>query len=201
MIKKEYEKVIERLFKNKSVLKLKQITENGIHPEQIRRMVADGTLIRTGYGLYMKPDAEITRYHSLAEIAEQIKNGVICLLSALQFHEIGTQMPGDIWIGIRRKTAIPRIRSHSVRIITYSTISFYEGIEEYTIEGIAVKIYNPAKTVADCFKYRNKIGLDIAIEALKDVVENKICSIDELWKYAKICRIHNIIKPYVEVLV
>ena len=196
-----YKTIIENLFKKKSIIKLKEITDQRIHPEYIRRMILKGQIIRVGHGIYMKPDTEITANHSLVEISKQISIGVICLLSALQYHEIGTQMPSEIWLGIPRKNAIPRTRYHSLRIITYSEKTFYEGIDEHTIEGVLVKIYNPAKTIADCFKYRNKIGLDTALEALKEVLKNKICTIDDLWKYAKICRVHNIMKPYLEVLI
>lgn len=201
MTEKKYKVILEALFKKKSVLKLKEIKDHGIHPEYIRRMIIKGQIIRVGHGIYMKPDTEITAYHSLVEVSKQISIGVICLLSALQYHEIGTQLPSEIWLGIPRKTAIPRIKNHSVKIITYSKKSFYEGIDEHIIEGVVVKIYNPAKTVADCFKYRNKAGLDVALEVLKDVVKNKICNIDDLWKYAGICRVRNIMKPYLEALV
>lgn len=148
----------------------------------------------------MLPDAEITVHHGLAQARKAIPKGVICLLSALRFHEIGTQAPHEVWMAIDRRAARPRIKRPRMRIVRFSGKALTEGIEEHRVEGVAVRIYNPAKTVADCFKYRNKIGLDVALEALREVIRGRKCSVDELWQYAKVCRVTNIIRPYMEAI-
>ncbi|MCD6365577.1 MAG: hypothetical protein J7M14_06845 [Planctomycetes bacterium] len=127
--------------------------------------------------------------------------GVICLLSALRFQEIGTQAPHEVWIALDRRAARPRARRLKTRIVRFSGKALTEGVDEHTIEGVQVRIYRPAKTVADCFKYRNKIGLDVALEALREVLRSRKCSIDELWKYASICRVTKTMRPYTEATV
>jgi predicted transcriptional regulator of viral defense system len=149
----------------------------------------------------MLPDAEVTANHGLAVAAKAIPKSVICLLSALRYHEIGTQSPQEVWIAIDRRAASPRIKYPKLRIMRFSGMALTEGIEEQNVEGVPVKVYNPAKTVADCFKYRNKVGLDVALEALRDVVHNRRCTIDELWKYAKVCRVAKTMRPYMEAVV
>ena len=145
--------------------------------------------MRVGRGLYSLSDADVTVHHGLAQAGKAIPRGVICLLSALRFHEIGTQAPHEVWIAVDRRAARPRAKSLGMRIVGFSGKALTEGIDERIVEGVPVKIYNPAKTVADCFKYRNKIGLDVALEALHDVIRERKCSTDELWRYAEICRV------------
>lgn len=157
--------------------------------------------MRVGRGLYRLPDAEVTAHHGIAQASKIVPKGVICLLSALRFHEIGTQVPHEMWIAIDRKSARPQARNPKMRIVRFSAKALTEGIDKHSIEGVPVKIYNPAKTVADCFKYRNKIGLDVALEALREVIRERKCTIDELWQYAKICRVTNIMRPYMEAIV
>ena len=157
--------------------------------------------MRIGRGLYSLPDVEATVYHGIAQASKVVPKGVICLLSALRFHEIGTQVPHEVWIAIDRKSARPKARNPKMRIVRFSAKALTEGIDKHSIEGVPVKIYNPAKTVADCFKYRNKIGLDVALEALREAIRERKCTIDELWQYAKICRVTNIMRPYMEAIV
>lgn len=191
------EQILE-LAKQMGVLQVRDLTSRGIHPEYLRRLWKKGLLIRTGRGLYISADAEISIHHGLAQTSKRVPHGVVCLLSALQYHELGTQSPFEVWIALDRRAARPRIDFPPLRIMRFSGEALTEGIEEHSIEGIKVRLYNPAKTVADCFKYRNKIGLDVALEALKDCREQEKCSNDELWYYAKICRVANVMRPYLE---
>jgi predicted transcriptional regulator of viral defense system len=123
---------------------------------------------------------------------------VVCLLSALQFHDLTTQAPFQVWLAIDRKAWLPKEPRLPIRIVRFSGPALEKGIEEHIIEGVSVKVYNPAKTVADCFKYRNKIGLDVALEALRDCRRERKCTNYDLWEYAKICRVANVMKPYLE---
>ena len=182
------------------IIRVRDVISQGIHPEYLRRMCEKGLLTKMGRGIYIPANSEISPNIGLAQISKRIPQGVICLLSALQFHDIGTQSPFEVWVGIDRKAAKPQIDYPPVRVVRFSGLALSEGIEEHLIEGVVVRVYNKAKTVADCFKYRNKIGLDVALEALKDCHSRRLCSNDELWKYAKICRVSNVIKPYLEAI-
>jgi len=193
------EKILE-LAHSSEVVSVSDVKSLGIHPEYLRRLCADGKLVRITRGLYRLPDAEITAHHGLAQAGKVVPKGVVCLLSALRFHEIGTQLPHEIWVAIDRRTAQTRVKRPKMRIVYFSGKAFTEGVEEHKIEGVTVRIYSPAKTVADCFKYRNKIGLDVALEALREVLRNRMCSVDELWKCAKICRVTKTIRPYMEAI-
>lgn len=187
-----------KLARQMGVLRVSDLTSRGIHPEYVRRLCKKGLLTRTGRGLYVAADAEISAHHGLAQAAKRVPHGVICLLSALQFHELGTQSPFEVWVALDRRAARPRIDYPPLRIVRFSGKALTEGAEEHAIEGVKVAIYSAAKTVADCFKYRNKIGLDVALEALRDCREQRKCSNDDIWRYAKICRVANVMRPYLE---
>jgi predicted transcriptional regulator of viral defense system len=194
-------KIMEKvllLAKKRSMIRIRDLTKKGIHPEYLRRLCKKGLLMKMGRGVYIPADSEITQNVGLAQVAKRIPHGVVCLLSALQFHNIGTQSPFEVWIAIERKSAKPRIDYPPVRIVRFSGKALSDGIEKRQIKGVEVKIFNKAKTIADCFKYRNKIGLGVALEALKDCRRQRLCTNDQLWEYAKICRVANIMKPYLE---
>jgi predicted transcriptional regulator of viral defense system len=193
-------KRILELARHSGVVSTGEVRSEEIHHEYLRQLCREGKLVREGRGLYSLPDADVTVHHGLAQASKAIPKGVICLLSALRFHEIGTQAPHEVWIAIDRRAARPRVERPRMRIVRFSGKALTEGIEERRVEGVPVKIYNPAKTVADCFKYRNKIGLDVALEALRDVIRERKSSTDELWRYAKICRVTKIIRPYMEAI-
>src|SRR3990170_540186 len=188
------------LARDRGVLRLRDVTAAGIHPEYVRRLMATGQLIRTGRGLYMLADADITENHSLVEAARRVPDGTVCLLSALLFHRIGTQMPHQVWLALDVKAPLPRADSTPLRIVRFSGAALRAGVESHRIEGVEVRVYSPAKTVADCFKYRNKIGLDVALEALREGWRDRRFSLDELWGYAKVCRVANVVRPYLESL-
>lgn len=192
---------ILKLIRISGVVSTAEVRSHGIHHEYLRQMCGRGEIVRVGRGLYSLPNPDVTINYGLMLATKTVSRGVICLLSALRFHEIGTQAPHEVWIALDRRAARPRIRHPKMRIVRFSGMALTEGIDEHMIEGVQTRIYNPAKTVADCFKYRNKIGLDVALEALREVLRDRKCSIDELWKYAKICRVTNIMRPYIEAIV
>jgi predicted transcriptional regulator of viral defense system len=142
----------------------------------------------------------VTVHHSYAEVAKRVADATVCLLSALAFHEITTQSPASVWIALPKGARTPALDSPSLRIVRLSGLSLTKGIENHQVDGVPVRVYSAAKTVADCFKFRNKIGLDIAIEALKDCLCQKKASVNEVYRYAKICRVGNVIRPYMEAL-
>ena len=195
------ESAILKMARKSGVVRAREIREAGLHSEYLRRLCKSGHLIRTGRGLYSLADGDFTEHHTLAEACKRVPHGIICLLSALSYHEIGTQNPHQIWMAIDRAVRKPKVDYPPIRIFRFSGQSLKEGIEEKKIEGVSVRVYNPAKTVADCFKYRNKVGIDVAIEALKECLRSRRCTIDELFHYAQICRVRNIMRPYMEAIV
>jgi len=190
-----------RLLEQHKIVRTTELSRAGVHPETIRRMVKTGDIIKLARGLYSLPGYQPTEYYSLIEAQKLVDQGVVCLLSALSYHEIGTQNPSEIWMAIPRKTRPPKIENSPVKIVKFSEEGYQAGIETHSIENNEIKIYNIPKTIADCFKYRNKLGIDVAIEALKDVMLNKRTTVDELLKYAEIYRVRQIITPYMESLV
>jgi predicted transcriptional regulator of viral defense system len=178
----------------------RDLEQLGIPREYLLRLYRRGKLSRTGRGVYTLPDAAITERHSYAEVTKRVPGAVLCLLTALAFHEITTQNPPSIWIALEKGARTPALESPSLRIARLSGPSLIEGIETHRVEGVSVRVYSAAKTVADCFKFRNKIGLDIAIEALRDCLSQRKASINDIYRYAKICRVSNVIRPYMEAL-
>ncbi len=182
------------------IVRPREIEAIGVPREYLLRLHRQGKLGRTGRGIYTLPDAAVTERHSYAEVAKRVPGAVLCLLSALAFHEITTQTPASVWIALGKGARKPAIVSPSLRVVRLTEPSFSEGIEKHPAEGVTVRVYSAAKTVADCFKFRNKIGLDIAIEALKDCLRQKKATVNEIYRYAKICRVSNVIRPYMEAL-
>jgi len=189
-----------KLVQKRGMVSVRDVSARGFHPEHLRRLVADGLLVRVTRGVYAPADAEPTENHSLAQVAKKVPHGVICLLSALRFHEIGTQSPFEVWVAIDRRARKPSVHGTKLRVVRFSGTSRTNGIERHQIEGVEVAVYSAAKTVADCFKYRNKIGLDVALEALRDGLQNRRFTRDDLWKYAKMCRVTGVLRPYLEMI-
>ena len=197
----QIEQLLE-LAKKYGVLRSRDLNTFGLPREVLRRMERKGMLERVGRGLYILPGAEnITEHHSLVEACKQTPHGVVCLLSALAFHGLTTQSPFEVWLAIDKKARPSRSEGPPTRFVRFSGAALVDGVEEHVIEGVPVHIYNAAKTVVDCFKYRNKIGIDVAIEALRDCRRDHRCTSDELWHYAMICRMTRVIKPYLEAVV
>ncbi len=182
------------------IVRSRDIEAIGVPREYLARLHRQGKLNRLGRGIYILPDTPITEHHSYAEVVKRVPEAVLCLLSALAFHEITTQNPSSVWIALRKGARKPAVTSPSLRIVRLTGSSLTEGIETHPVEGVPVRVFSAAKTVADCFKFRNKIGLDVAIEALKDCVRQKKANINEIYRYAKICRVSNVIRPYMEAL-
>lgn len=173
----------------------------GIHTQVLTRLVREGVLERLARGVYRLVDAPLTEYHSLALVAAAVPGAVVCLLSALQFHGIGSQTPIDVWIAIERRAAPPTLDYPPLRVVRFSGDAYASGIEHHTIEGQSVAVYSLAKTIADCFKYRRKIGLEIALEALSEAIEQQRVSPAELNAFARIDRVQKVMQPYVEAVI
>ena len=188
---------LRTLADERGILRTSEAEEEGIPRQYLSRLVDRGDLVRIGRGLYRRPDHEVTSHHSLAVAAKRVPKGTVCLLSSLQFHDLTTQNPLDVWLAIGHKDREPTVDAVSLRIVRMSGDARTEGIEEHEIEGVSVPIYEPAKTVADCFKYRSRVGLDVALEALRDFHEQG-GSMDALWRYADLCRVQSVMRPYME---
>lgn len=166
----------------------------------LTRAVRRGQLERIGRGVYGLPARPVSAHGTLAEASLRVPKGVICLLSALRFHGLTTQAPFEVWLAIDNKAATPRLDYPPLRLVRFSGPALSEGIEKHRIDGVTVRVTCVAKTVADCFKYRNKIGLDVALEALREAWAARRISSDELWRYATIDRVANVMRPYLESL-
>ena len=169
----------------------------------LTRFVKTGLLVKLQRDLYTSAHnkSELTEHQSLQEVSLTVPKAVICLLSALRFHEVTTQNPHEVWVAIDVKSWTPAISYPPIRWVRLSGRALEFGIREHIIDGVRIRVYSPAKTVADCFKFRNKIGLDIAIEALREVYRQKKATTDELWEAAKVCRVSKVMLPYMESLV
>lgn len=182
------------------IMRPRDLKRMGIPQDYLWELSRRGQIERLGRGLYALPGADVTEYHSLAEVSKRAPDAVICLLSALRFHDLTTQSPFEVWIALNRTAHAPKVEGIQLRVMRFSGLSFTQEIEEHSIEGVPVRVYGPAKTVADCFKYRNKTGMDVAIEALRDCLAKRKCTRDDLWRSAKICRVANVMRPYLEAL-
>ncbi len=147
------------------------------------------------------PDRSISEHHGLVAVAAAVPHGTITLLSALQFYQIGTQLPSQVWIALDRRARRPALKYPPLRIVRYSGAALTEGIETHRVEGQALRLYSAAKTIADCFKYRNKIGLEVALEALREGWRARRFTVNELDRYARICRVQRVMRPYIEALI
>ena len=195
----EVTKKVLGLLKERGGLRSLDLAKLGISREMLRYLYKRGLIERAGRGLY-RLGGQMEEHRTLIEASNLVPKGVVCLLSALRFHEIGTQEPYEVWMALLNSAWRPRIKSLCLRFVYPSGKAFSEGIEVHDFPGGRIRVYNPAKTVADTFKFRNKIGLDVAIEALRDCLRSHKATRDELWHYAKICRVQKIMKPYIEAL-
>lgn len=193
--------IIMHIVREKGVVRPQDLATEGIPRVYLHRLVDKGLLVRTTRGIYTLPDANITEFHDYSVAARQVPKGVICLLSALWLHELTTQNPFEVWIAIGESWWKPKIEYPAIRFMRFSSTTMEYSIEQREIEGVMVKVYSPAKTIADCFKYRNKIGLDVALEALRDCWRQRKATMDEIWAAAKICRVANVMRPYLESLI
>jgi len=199
------------LARDRGLVRPLDLDARGLPRVSLTRLVRQGRLARVGRGLYALPDRPVSEHSALAEVARRHPRAVVCLLSALRFHELTTQSPFEVWLAIPTKARAPRLDYPPLRIVRFSEAGLTEGVEEHEIDGVPVRITGVARTVADCFKYRNKIGLDVALDALKAALKETLkeqgqggwgrrVSIDELWRYARLDRVANVMRPYLEAL-
>lgn len=186
---------IINIIKEKGAISAADLKGSEISRTTLHYLANRGLLRRVARGVYTLADYYLA-LEPFAEVMTSAPQSVICLLSALQFHEITTQMPFEIWVAIERDASKPKVPN--VRIVRLTGMAFSEGIQTHTKEGLTVRVYCPAKTVVDCFKFRNKIGIDVAREALVDCLGQRKATRDEIWRFAKICHMSNIIRPYLE---
>jgi predicted transcriptional regulator of viral defense system len=191
---------ILRLARRRRVIAAAEVTRAGIHGQELSRLVREGALERVARGLYHLPDRPVTEHHALALAARAVPSGVICLLSALGFHNIGTQIPSEVWIALDRSARRPRLAYPPLRVVRFSGPALHEGIESHRIEGQPVRMYGPAKTLADLFKYRNKVGLDVALEALREAWAERRVTVNQIDRYARVCRVERVMRPYLEAI-
>ena len=192
------ENAVLALAERRPLLHSRDLTAQALPTVVLSRLVAAGKLERVARGVYSLPERALSEHRSLAEVALRAPRGVVCLLSALRVHGIGTQAPFEVWLAIPPHTPTPRLDQPSLRVVRMSGPALTEGVEPIDIDGVRVPVFNANKTVADCFKYRNKIGVDVALEALRDGWAQRKLTMDALWHYAAVSRVANVMRPYLE---
>lgn len=183
------------------MIRARDLKQFGLSTVSLTRLMRRGLLVRVGRGLYALPTRTLSVHAATVELAYRYPQAIVCLLSALRLHELTTQAPFEAWIAIPNKARVPKVDYPPLRIVRFSGAALTEGIEQQMIDGIAVRVTSVARTVVDCFKFRNKIGLDVALEALREALDNKRVSIDDLWRMARACRLANVMRPYLESMV
>lgn len=194
-----YQQIID-LARTCGLIRPRDLTPLGFPRVILTRLVRRGLLTRVGRGLYAVPDRAVSEHGTLAEVASKHPQAIVCLLSALRFHDLTSQSPFEVWLAVSNKARPPRMAYPPLRIVRFSGAALTDGVQEHLIDDVPVRVTSVAKTVADCFKYRNKIGLDIALEALQSSWKEKRFQMDELWHFAEVCRVAQIMRPYVESL-
>lgn len=184
----------------RGLLRASHLQELGIARVVLSRLAASGQLERVGRGVYRLPDAQGAEHESLATIAVKVPQAVFCLLTALQIHELTTQLPRQVWIAMPQGSHVPKMDYPPVKMVQFSGEAYAQGIEVVRADQVELRVYGVAKTIADCFKHRNKVGLDVAIEALREALAANKTNANDLWRFAKICRVANVMRPYLEAL-
>jgi predicted transcriptional regulator of viral defense system len=188
--------VIRRL----GVVRAADLEAKGIPRQRLYQLVRKGEVERHARGIYAAASHSPTAEHALAQVAKRVPSGVVCLLTALRFHELTTQLPAEVWIALPEKARKPRLDYPRLRVMRFSGAALTEGIETHRIEGVDVRVYSAAKTVADCFKYRNKVGVDVAVEALRDFSRRHRGGATDLARFARICRVTRVMQPYLDAI-
>ncbi len=178
------------------IFRSRDLEAAGVHRSRLARLVERGEVERVGRGLYRFPEGEISSDFTIAAVCRKVPQAIVCLLSALRFHEIGTQSPSEVWIGLDRKARLPMFPDLPVRVVRFSGPALNFGIQEIALQGVPVRITSPARTVVDCFRYRNKIGLDIALEALQDGISSRRTTVNAIDRAAQVLRMRAVMKPY-----
>lgn len=195
-----HEAQVLRLAKLRTLLRARDLAAHGLPTVALTRLVQAGKLERLARGMYGLPGASVSEHRSLAEVALRVPRGVVCLLSALRVHGIGTQAPFEVWLALPHRAAVPRLAQPQLRIVRMSDRSLGDGVQHIKVDGVAVAVFSAAKTVVDAFRFRNKIGVDVAIEALRDGWSKRKFSIDELWRHAETGRMTRVMRPYIEAI-
>ncbi len=189
------------ILSEEGIVRPRDLAAHGISPEYLNQLADEGVIERLARGVYANPDYEATEHFDLVIVQKRVPNGVFCLLSALQFHDLTTQLPWEVYLAIERGQHTPKLDWPPINVFHISDSQFEAGIEEHEIEsGPTLRVYSPARTVADCFKFRNQVGLDVAIEALREGWRYKRFTMNEVYGYAKICRVQRVMRPYLEML-
>lgn len=189
-----------RVIRRLGIVRASELESHGIPRGQLYRLVRKGLVERQARGIYVAENHPITAEHTLAHVAKRVPGGIFCLLTALRFHELTTQAPAEIWIALPEKARRPKLDYPRLRVARFSGPALTEGIETHRLEGVKVRVYSAAKTVADCFKYRNKVGVDVAIEALRDFGRLHRGRAAELARFARICRVSRVMQPYMDAI-
>ncbi len=192
---------ILELARHRRVLRAADVREHGWAPQLLLSLNQAGKLQRVARGLYSLPNAEISEHQVAMEVCQRVPKAVLCLLSALQFHQVGTQMPHEVWIALPQGTQTPALDYPTLRIARLRGAAYSEGIETVTLHGVPIRVYSVAKTLTDCFKFRHKIGLDVALEALKDAWRTRRITMEEVNYFAKVNRVEKVMQPYLETVV
>ncbi len=195
-----HEQQVLRLARDRTLLRARDVTQQGLPTIALTRLVQAGKLERVARGLYGLPGAEISEHRSLAEVSARVPKGVVCLLSALRVHEISTQAPFEVWIAIPQHMVTPRLDQPAIRVVRMSDEALADDVERLSIDGVEVPVFSAARTIVDCFRFRNKIGLDVALEALRDGWSQRKFTMDDLWRNAVRGRVANVMRPYIEVI-
>lgn len=187
-----------QLAESQGMIRVRDAEDRGIHREVLRRLTEQGRLVRVARGTYAPASSDPSTHHDLAVAATRVPQGVVCLLSALAYHEIGTQLPHEVWMTIDRRARKPHVDQPPMRFILASGAALELGIETVEIDGVSVRIYNPAKCVVDCFRYRRHVGLEVAVEALRETLRLRRATASEIDEYARKCRVGSVVRPYLE---
>ncbi|MBO9684976.1 MAG: type IV toxin-antitoxin system AbiEi family antitoxin domain-containing protein [Mitsuaria chitosanitabida] len=196
-----YEQAVLDLAEQRSLLRARDVTDAGIPSMVLSRMVRSGRIQRVSHGVYAPRERDVSEHVSLAEVCLRAPRAVVCLVSALRFHEVGSQQPFEVWIALPSSASVPRLDLPVVRVTRMSDQALAEGVEHHEVDGVRVPVFSVAKTVADCFKYRNKVGIDVSVEALRDGWLQKAFTVDDLWRCATVDRVRNVMRPYMESLI
>jgi predicted transcriptional regulator of viral defense system len=189
-----------RLIDDLGLARPRDLERHGISRALLSRLVKEGLVIRQARGIYVAARHATTEAHTLAQVAKRVPEAVFCLFTALRFHELTTQSAAEVWIALPEKARRPHLDYPRLRVARFSGLALTEGVEQRRVEGVVIRVYSAAKTVADCFKYRNKIGIDVAVEALRDFSRRHRGGANELARFARICRVTHVMQPYLDAI-
>lgn len=187
--------------RHRHLIRSMEAADVGATRQHLARLLTRGLIVRHARGLYGPADEDVTEHHSIAEACKRVPHGVVCLLSALHFHDLGTQLSPEVWLAVPRSAWRPRLDTLRLRLVFLPDTSLRRSVETHIIEGVSVRVFSAARTVADCFQFRNKVGVDVAMEALREVRRRKLATSDQIWREARHCRMANVMRPYLEAIV